>query len=352
MSENTICGQIVDFLIEIIEKNYNIPTFKLPSEESLALKFGVSRKPVRSAYLRLKERGYVESLHGKGYFIKKSYNAKPASTLKNICLLTPSLRSNFMRKTILGLNDFCEPHNLNLLIMVSDLSIKKEKRLLQAIPLSNAKGAIILLNDNEFYNDELLKLSLMKFPVVIIDTYLKGINFSYVSTDNYNAMFDAIKLLHQKKHESITYITAPGYMSNVYEERITGFKNGLTKYYGAVKANNILIRPETVPAFKKAITDHLKRFPETDIIIATGYDAFIVINAAKELNIPIPEKLKLVVFDNELSDTEKADIRPYIIEQDTYTIGYEAGVALYNQIYGDLRVITKKIPVSITDCSL
>ena len=58
-----------------------------------------------------------------------------------------------------------------------------------------------------------------------------------------------------------------------------------------------------------------------------------------------------MIFDSELSDTEKTIFRPYIIEQDGFGIGYEAAAALYSQIYGDLRIVTKRLSVKIIDCS-
>ena len=82
-----------------------------------------------------------------------------------------------------------------------------------------------------------------------------------------------------------------------------------------------------------------------------GAQVIAALKAAKFLKIPVPEKLKLMVISNELSDTEKATTQPYIIEIDGYEMGYRAGAALYNQIYGDLRIITEKLPIKIIDCS-
>ena len=56
-----------------------------------------------------------------------------------------------------------------------------------------------------------------------------------------------------------------------------------------------------------------------------------------------------MIFDNDFSSTEISLIRPYVIQQDAYQIGYRSAASLYNQIYGDLRTEIIRLPVSIVD---
>src|ERR1700722_7150313 len=46
------------------------PGAKLPSEEALRLRFGVSRPVVREAFARLRERGLIETINGSGTFVR------------------------------------------------------------------------------------------------------------------------------------------------------------------------------------------------------------------------------------------------------------------------------------------
>ena len=68
--DSSIYKRIMDYLLEIINRNANIHNYKLPSERMLAANFDSSRKPVRHAYEQLIERGYVTNIHGHGYFIR------------------------------------------------------------------------------------------------------------------------------------------------------------------------------------------------------------------------------------------------------------------------------------------
>lgn len=353
--ETSIYKKIIENLLDTIEKNCNTDGFKLPSEKSLATKFNSSHAPVRKAYQNLKDRGYIESIHGKGYFITKNYKAKRAAagiaqSSKNICFITPVLKTDFIRQIIYGIQSFCDTHGLELSIKLSEQSIQKEKRFLSRLEASDIKGVIICPADNEFYNEELLRLSLKKFPIVLVDRYLKGLHLAFIASDGHKAMSDIVALLHKKQHKNITFIAAN--VVSAAEERINGFRYGLIKHYGNIKANNVLeIDPYNPVNQKRAMINHLKKYPDTDAVIATGADAMAVIGAAAELNIPLPEKLKLVLFDSELPESETR-AASYILEQNSYGIGYEAAEILYKQIYGDRDIVTKRLPIKITDCSL
>ena len=64
MDALSIANQILRY---IRQKNMDENT-KLPSENSLAERYGVNRNVIRSAYSHLRSQGYVRSVKGKGYY--------------------------------------------------------------------------------------------------------------------------------------------------------------------------------------------------------------------------------------------------------------------------------------------
>jgi GntR family transcriptional repressor for pyruvate dehydrogenase complex len=62
--------KIVDQILRHLEEGELRPGDKLPSERDLCAKFGVGRSSVREAIRILVVMGYLESLHGKGTFLK------------------------------------------------------------------------------------------------------------------------------------------------------------------------------------------------------------------------------------------------------------------------------------------
>lgn len=69
MAENEMNWEkIADILIEEFSENKYSKDEKMPSENRMAVRFGVPRSEIRRAYERLKELGYIYSMQGYGSF--------------------------------------------------------------------------------------------------------------------------------------------------------------------------------------------------------------------------------------------------------------------------------------------
>ena len=342
--------KVLQELLAIIKENKNIKEYKLPSERMLAIKYNASRPSIRAAYQKLIKQGYVEVVHGKGYFIKNTNRDANKSNRAKLHLLfiAPSMKTNFMQQIYSGIIEFCEKNNLEISIKITEETLKKEKQILELAFYSDYDGVILFPIDNEYYNETLLKISISKYPLVIIDRYLKALNLSFISTDNYNAMVDTIRYLHAKKYKNPVYVTHEASLATAVEERINGYNAGLLECYGAVKNTNLLIlKSNNRDYVYKTIKDFLQNNPSTDTLIVTDVYLSTAYTAISELQIAVPEKLRVVVFDNEISFAERKAMRPYIVEQAGKNIGYYAAQCVYNQIMGDKRIQTKKFPVKL-----
>ena len=152
-SDNLVYKKIMNYLLDIISRNANLPNFKLPSERSLSVNFDTSREPVRHAYEKLIEHGYVINLHGRGYFIRS--NIKPDDLLTTfqksikISFIIPSIVTQYSHDILSGVSDFCTENHIEYTIHVSDGVIDKESALLHSIPSSGAMGVILFPADND-----------------------------------------------------------------------------------------------------------------------------------------------------------------------------------------------------------
>ncbi len=347
--------QILNFLMELIKQISFEPNYKLPSERMLAVKFNASRRSTRMAYDQLLERGLVHKIHGKGYFttgnsIKKGQEHPSAS--KKIFFVVPALRTRFMQDILYGITDFCDQHTMDVSIKLSKGDSLKETQYIHSALSSDTKGIILFPTDNELINQELLKLSVQRYPLAIIDRYFQNINSSFVSTDNYSAMREAVKFLHAKKHKEFLYLTSPISLATSVSERLNGYLDGVKTHFKKSGKDSVL----TLHSFSfKEIYDnvlaYLQANPKTEVVITSGVqpatDAILAV--ANALKLSIPKDIKLMIFDNDFSFTEINLFRPYVILQDAYQIGYRSAATLYNQLYGDLRTETIRLPVQIID---
>jgi DNA-binding GntR family transcriptional regulator len=107
MQKNILSDQIRQEILDIIKTNRNIKDYKLPSERMLSIKFNASRPTVRVAYQKLIKQGYVECIHGKGYFIKNSDRSEGNSSMKlHLLFIAPSMKTAFMQQIYSGIMEF------------------------------------------------------------------------------------------------------------------------------------------------------------------------------------------------------------------------------------------------------
>lgn len=72
---------IVDQMTDRLGSGHYAVGEKLPSESSLATDLGVSRPLVREMLARLRERGYIETLNGRGSYVRPTQSAPTLHTL-------------------------------------------------------------------------------------------------------------------------------------------------------------------------------------------------------------------------------------------------------------------------------
>ena len=349
--DQKLYNKIENYLKDIIEQNSSVPNYKLPSERMLSLKLNVSREPIRHAYENLVKKGLVIKNHGRGYFIRSDAAVRSASIQQNIkiSLIISDVSTRYTHDLLSGINAFCWEHNMELSILLSDSDPEKENILLNSAAHSGTNGIILFpVNYDTSYGDALFSLTAKKFPLVMIDRTLP-VRASYVASENHQAMIDAVEFLHRKGVKDLVYISPPTAVCSTTETRLNGFTHGLLRYYHKIEPQNILIVNKTPDIIKDTVIQYLKKHPETELMIVLGTICPAVLMATDELGLRIPQDLKLMIFDDELSHNQYNTLQPYLIKQDGYHIGYYAAQALYNQLYGDSRPVTQMLPVTIID---
>lgn len=349
--DQKLYNEIESYIMDVITQNASIPNYKLPSERMLSLKFDVSREPIRHAYENLIKKGVVIKNHGRGYFIRNFANAHSASALQNIkiALIISDVTTRYTHNILSGINAFCWEHHMELSILISDSDPEKENKLLKFACQSGAKGIILFpVNYDTSYNDALFNLTAKKFPLVLIDRTLP-VRASYVASENHQAMIDAVEFLYSKRAQNPVYISPPVAVCSTTETRLNGFTHGMLRYYKKIEPQNVLIVNGNPSEIKDTVIRHLKKYTNTDVLIVLGTTYPAILMALDELGLSIPQDLKLMIFDDELSHNQYNTLKPYLIKQDGYHIGYNAAEALYNQLYGDSRLVTQMLPVTIVD---
>lgn len=236
----------------IEEKEYAEGT-KLPSDEELMTRFGVSMITVKKALSMLRDEGLLQRIPGVGTIVVKQTgggDAQPEDTeIREIGIVMEHVSSSFGLDLVYRIDQKAEENGYKTLLRFSYYNREKETGEISYLVRSGIAGLIVMPCHGVYYNPEILKLILEGFPVVVIDKKLEGISVPSVRTDNREAVIGLVRQLAEQGCRK------PGFFSTeiVGTSSLLERRNG---FYEAAKALSLNPLPECALAFDRNIFDH------------------------------------------------------------------------------------------------
>jgi len=232
------------------------------------------------------------------------------------------------------------------LIRVTDDRMDKEMEAIRMFRLFGVRGFIIFPAINENYNEEILRLSLDRFPHVLVDRYLPSITSSSVTSDNMEGTALMLQHLLDAGHRNIAFLMQQDTNSNTHE-RIIGFEKKYTDLNLPID-KTMWFFVGSGPRNDEMTIARLRQFFEAHpgIEAAVAVDTVIAMLACgvlMEMGLTVPDKVKLVSFDD-----PKLPFVPFV-QQDTETIARRAVDILIEQMEKGYRVERVTVPVRFVD---
>ncbi|WP_438347555.1 GntR family transcriptional regulator [Paenibacillus sp. FA6] len=333
--------EIEQYIMAQIRSNNWTTNTKIPSENELAAQFHVSRITVKNALTNLVESGVIFRQQGKGSFVSPNHHIALDSLYQKqnngqqrvIGFLMPRLDNRFTANVLSGIEDELSNANYHLIFSKTNDSQTHEILKIKKMLEYGVDGLIIYPVEGEHYNNEILSLTLSKFPIVLVDRFLKGIDTSSVSSDNYNASIEAVDHLYELGHRHIALFSSKAEGTSSIEDRISGYEQGLEN-------NKILINRSlqvsnmpfgmTDEQIYSIVSNFLDGNPEVTAIIACtmGVD---IIRAVLKTGRHIPKNLSIIIFDD-IPAANYSFLAPTVIAQQEVEIGREAAKHIIEQI--------------------
>jgi GntR family transcriptional regulator of arabinose operon len=355
--------QIKQYVLNNIRQSVWQPNDKIPSENELAAKFKVSRITIKNALQELIEEGLIYRIQGKGSFVSMNgmgeppvYRPEQRFSDNKVAYLMPRLDNRFTANLLHGIENQLAEEGCDLLFRTTGDCQETEKQLLNKMVQAGVKGVIVYPAQGQSYNEEILKLTLNEFPVVVVDRYLRGVETNYVCSDNIGGAFDATTHCIQLGHRSIGFISTHTDGTSSLEDRLAGYEKALSEHgilidrhlrlidLDGKQVNSILREGVGHSASKEQIVMYLERNPGLSAVIAVNSSVGLTfMEAAKQLSIRVPEDISVVFLDDfELSAFSA--IPPTYVNQEEYTVGREA-VKLLVSVMENPRQKRRKIVV-------
>ncbi|QTH41612.1 GntR family transcriptional regulator [Cohnella sp. LGH] len=327
---------------------------RLPSENQLCKQFDVSRITIRGAMDKLVEDGIVYRIQGRGSFVSRAkeggepirYAGRPAENRgpQFVAVLIPRLRGLLMTRLVEGIEKALEGSPCRIMLMTTGDSQKQEEEKLKEALAAGAKGIIVYPSDGQTYNEAMLRLSLDRYPIVVIDRYLRGVETNCVCSDHYAGAYEATEHLLRLGHRRIAFVTSPYSGTTSLEERLEGYRQALNDYGVMFDRGRVIesVEPERLGAI-------LNEQPDLTALFAANEEiGLIAMRMAEAYGRSVPQHLSVIFFDD-YDHSQYARIPPTCVAQQGEEIGVQAGRRLLSLI-GDplqdramLRVPTKLI---------
>lgn len=328
---------IIDDIKQKIEEGRYIVHQQIPTEMELADRFGVSRITSKRALLELERSGYIYRKRGSGSFVKERAGEaegrpidKSGAPQRIISMILPYMVANGQLDYIRGATEYLETKGYYLSIHSSDWNPEKEKELLTRLPKHGFSG-IILYPISSIHNMDVLNLQYIdQYPIVTMDQYYDSIPVPSVCSDNFRGGYIAAKRLIELGHRRIAFVSSIGieYRSSV-RDRYFGYCKALKD--GGLQSDAELV----ITDFYRQVSEENKEEFYAEMIrtllaseataIQAEHDelALDMLRVCLALNIPVPEQLSIVGFDDE-EVSRHFDVPLTTVLQNKYETGRRA----------------------------
>ncbi|WMJ90609.1 GntR family transcriptional regulator [Anaerocolumna sp. MB42-C2] len=256
MKNSFLYMNIYDDLKKKIDQGFFRDGDRIPSEEELKTRFGVSMITVKKALSMLKEEGLLQRIPGVGTFVKgRTLNNEEEEkesnipTVKKIGLVMEHVSSSFGLDLLYKLDRSLEESGYKMITRFSYYSSEKETEEIDFLLDSGIEGLIVMPCHGVYYNPRILKLILEGFPVVVIDKKMEGISVPSVRTDNKQAIKTLVKYLWEQGCRKLGFASSEIVGTSSLQERKSGF-------YEAANEFSMEVLPECELKFDLEIYNH------------------------------------------------------------------------------------------------
>jgi len=282
---------------------------KLPTQEELAERFGISRSTVVRALSKLVAEGYIRSQQGSGVYVAETL---PQETgLKCLSLIVPDLHAPVIVAACRGVERRARQLGYQVLLASSEQNRAREQEAVLQHLRAGARGIVlypVTRRRQELACDYLTHWA-QEVPVVTLDIGYDEWPCSRVQFDNYRLGYDITRHLLRCRHRRIAFMhTSSDYLHSSIHDRCRGWATAMEEAGLEIPASYqewpVAVKDYAPPPSDDeydAIAESLLCLePRPDAVIAwNDVAAAHLIQALKNRSMRVPEEIRVTGFDSE-----------------------------------------------------
>ena len=314
--------------------------------DELGLSVGSVSKALRDSHeISAATRQKVQELARKLNYVPNPY----ASSLRGkksgtIAVVLPEVADHFFSLAIDGIEAIAQENGYHTLIYLTHDSVSKEEAILQDFQGGRVDGVLISLSSRTTDDRTIKDLVAREIPVVFFDRVFEGISTTKIITDDFDSSYRATSYLLEKGCRRIAYLSISSGLA-IMTNRMEGYKKALADHGLAVKKSDILLCEGSPEKNYSLLKNRLKAAGRPDGIIASVEKlAITTYLVCHELQLSIPDELKIIAFSNQ-SSAALLDPSLTTVTQPAFEMGRAAATALFRALRSDSAVLPDEAQV-------
>lgn len=296
-------------ILDLIEERGLCPHDPVPSETELAALYGVSTRTSKQALQRMAQDGLVYRLPRRGTFLSEKYRtgaaapSSPPAMPRAISMIVPEI-DEYVGSVLAAVSEEALRGGYETVLRLSRGDLREEEEVIRDL-LENVRPAGIILfpGDRKSCGDEVLRLHLSKFPVVIADRTFREIPIPSVYHDHYDGAYRITEYLIGQGHTAIGFFSeqVTGIMSR--EERFQGFVQAHLDAGLAILSKRVFTElnanggaPDTSGNRTPTENYLADNRDMTAVVCSNDKVALQVMNSARSIGIRVPEDLSVTGY--------------------------------------------------------
>lgn len=327
-SRSPLYMQVQRFIQNRIEQGELQPHERIPTEKELMEQFQVSRITVVNALASLVKEGIIYRVPGRGSFVAEpqttDHQANEQETTlaevnsdqvlqteaaanqrvksRTVGFVMPTLNDYFEIRIINAIKQTLKERGLQLIIAFSDGCKDQEESQIREFLAMGVEGLLIFPVDEDLYNEEILSLKVKRFPFVLIDRYLPGVETHFVCSDNRLGAKMAVQHLMELGHRQIAICTDAYRDTMSVQDRLHGYMDAFQQS-GEMINPALILTDFTVPKdpeamMKSELAQYINSGLATAYIALNGQLGVYLKQIAENLGYRVPEQISIINFDD------------------------------------------------------
>jgi LacI family transcriptional regulator len=216
---------------------------------------------------------------------------------KTIAVIVPELANNYFSQAIHGIERVARENGYHILIYVTDDEYKKEVNFIRHLHNGRADGIIMSVSGEANDHNYLNKFGAKRLPLVFFDRVYEDIETPRVITNDYESSFLATEHLIEQGCKRIAYLVVNKSLS-IGKTRMQGYIDALAEHNIEFEEHLIVDCSNSYEENSIIIKDALTELKPDGIFTSVERLAFATYYACYDLNISIPDDLKVISFSS------------------------------------------------------